>query len=434
MGPLKLNSDSISLESVFVARQPIFDRGENIWGYELLYRTSQQGPACVTDQDAATSQVIADGFVLAGDGISQGSKLLINFPQKMLVEDAAFALPPDVCVIEILETVKPDPELMAALRRLKDAGYTLALDDFVGEPGFEPILEMADIVKVDILGRSPKQVIELYRQLKPYGCKLLAEKIETVKIYELTKQLGFEYFQGFFFCRPQVLAGKKMNSSELTKLQLMEKLGHPDYDVNELAQIIAVDISLSYRLLRYINSAAFSLRSQIESVRQAIVMLGHKQLSQWLRVVVMSDLSTTKKTGELAYMSAMRARFLELVSSSDKSIPPESMFLLGLFSLLDAILGQPMENVMKELPLDDDLRNALLGKESRGRQWLDLVETFDRAEWEKLEAKLVDMGLEPELAAKAHAQAMAWAAEILGFSNSGEPEEPDSPGKAAAAG
>ncbi len=433
MGPLKLNSDSISLESVFVARQPIFDRDENIWGYELLFRTSTQGPAQVTDQDTATSQVIADGFVLAGDGVSQGSRLLINFPHKMLVEDAAFALPPDVCVIEILETVRPEPELMAALKRLKDAGYTLALDDFVGEPGFEPILELADIVKVDILGRSPKQVIDLYRQLKPYGCKLLAEKIETMKIYELTRQLGFEYFQGFFFCKPEVLAGKKMSSSELTKLQLLEKLGRPDYDVNELAQIIAVDISLSYRLLRYINSAAFSLRSKIESVRQAIVMLGHKQLSQWLRVVVMSDLSTTKKTGELAYISAMRARFLELVAARDKSLPPESMFLLGLFSLLDAILGQPMENVMQELPLDDDLRNALLGKESKGRQWLELVETFDRAEWDRLATMLVDMGLEPELAAQAHAQAMAWAAEILGFSTT-DPEEPETPGEKAAAG
>jgi len=433
MGPLKLNSDSISLESVFVARQPIFDRDENIWGYELLFRTSTQGPAQVTDQDTATSQVIADGFVLAGDGVSQGSRLLINFPHKMLVEDAAFALPPDVCVIEILETVRPEPELMAALKRLKDAGYTLALDDFVGEPGFEPILELADIVKVDILGRSPKQVIDLYRQLKPYGCKLLAEKIETMKIYELTRQLGFEYFQGFFFCKPEVLAGKKMSSSELTKLQLLEKLGRPDYDVNELAQIIAVDISLSYRLLRYINSAAFSLRSKIESVRQAIVMLGHKQLSQWLRVVVMSDLSTTKKTGELAYISAMRARFLELVAARDKSLPPESMFLLGLFSLLDAILGQPMENVMQELPLDDDLRNALLGKESKGRQWLELVETFDRAEWDRLATMLVDMGLEPELAAQAHAQAMAWAAEILGFSTT-DPEEPETPGAKAAAG
>ncbi len=413
---LTLRSDGLELESVFVARQPIFDRDENIWGYELLFRSSQQaGTSCIVDDDNATSRVIADGFMLAGDGLSHGSKLLINFPARMLVEDAAFALPPDMCVIEILETVRPEPEVIAALRRLKDAGYTLALDDFVGQPGFEPILGMADIVKVDILGRSPKDVIGLYKQLKPYGCKLLAEKIETVKIYELTRQLGFEFFQGFFFCKPTVITGKKISSSELSKLQLLERLGHPDYDVNDLAQIIAVDISLSYRLLRYINSAAFSLRAKIESVRQAIVLLGQKQLAQWLRVVVMSDLSNTRKTGELAFVSAKRARFLELMAAKT-GMPSESMFLLGLFSLLDAILGQPMEEVMRDLPLDDDIRDALLGKNSKVLDWLKLVETFDRADWEKLDAALDKLHLDPESAANSHAQAMAWAAEILGLS------------------
>ncbi|EPR43718.1 diguanylate phosphodiesterase metal dependent hydrolase domain containing protein [Desulfovibrio sp. X2] len=339
----------------------------------------------------------------------------------MLLEDAAFALPPDVCVIEVLETVRPEPDILRALRRLKDAGYILALDDFVGEPGYEPILELADIVKVDILGRSPGEVISLYKQLKPYGCKLLAEKIETVRIYELTRQLGFEYFQGFFFHKPQILTGRKISSSELSKLQLLEKLGHPDYDVNDLAQIIAVDISLSYRLLRYINSAAFSLRSKIESVRQAIVLLGQKQLAQWLRVVVMSDFSRNQRTGELAYISATRARFLELMGAATKAgQAPEALFLLGLFSLLDAIMGQSMEELMEKLPLDDDIRNALMGRESRAGRWLRLVDLFERAAWDELRGLLDEMGLDPEMVARLHARAMAWAAQILGFSGVGE--------------
>jgi len=408
---------------IFVAKQPIFDRKGQIWGFELLFRGSgQAGKAQFVDEDVATSQVLCDGFFLAAPSIEKGKCVLINFPEQMILSGAAHTLPSDKCIIEILETVEPSPEIIAACQDLKKAGFKLALDDFVGRPGYEELIRLADIVKVDILGQTPQQVIKIFNTLKPYGCKLLAEKIENRKIFELTRKLGFDYFQGFFFRKPEIIPGKKISSNETSKLKLMQEIGKEDFDFKELAKTISHDLSISYRLLRYVNSAYFGQAKKVESLVQAIMILGQKQIVRWLRVIILSDMDAMGNAQAAALTSVQRARFLELLGESDKQIPisSESMFFMGIFSMLDVLLGIPMEEVLKELPLSEDVKDALLGRDLKARFWLELVENFEQAHWDKISQMIKEKNLNPWETSLLYIEAMKWTREILGETVRGE--------------
>ncbi|MDY7001642.1 MAG: HDOD domain-containing protein, partial [Thermodesulfobacteriota bacterium] len=356
-------------EDVFVARQPIFDRRQHVWGYELLFRASGSAlTARVADSDMATVQVIADGFVLAHSGMDPGQRVLINFPENLLLQDAAFALPREICVIEILENVDPRPEVLDALGRLKRAGYTLAMDDYAGEPELEPFLGLVDVIKVDILklGADKKKIAEVAKALKKHKSLLLAEKVEDLDIFGSVKALGFALFQGFFFSKPEIIPGKKISAGEIAKLRLLQELGNPDFEVQRLSEIIHADLSLSYRLFQYINSVGMGVRHKVESVSRAVTLVGQRQLSQWLRAVIMADLSPSKKAEELAFMSVHRARFLELLAGDTKACrqPTETMFLLGLFSLLDAMLGQSMGEIVASFPWTRKSKPRLLARRS----------------------------------------------------------------------
>jgi EAL and modified HD-GYP domain-containing signal transduction protein len=414
--PTKTGEQGDESVAIFVARQPIFDRKSRIWGYELLFRSAaDEHEAKVGDSDQATSQVIADGFFMAKPGIESGAKMLINFPRNLLLEGAAYTLPKESCIIEILETVDPEPEILAALGELKKAGYQLALDDYVGQPGYEDIIALADIVKVDIYGRTPQDVAAIVAGLRPYGVQLLAEKIEDRIIYRVCERLGFDFFQGFFFRKPEIIPGKKLGTGEMTKLQLLQKLGKEDLDVRDISEIIGRDISISYRLLRYINSAHFSPRFKIESITHALTMIGQRQLSQWLRVVLLADLDTAGNSQVVAMTSVQRAKFLELLtlSGSVAGHSPESMFLLGLFSMLETLLGMPMNELLAQLPLDEDIKQALAGEDSSLRVWLELVEAYENAKWDVVERILKDRRLWPIETSRQYIEAMKWTREIL---------------------
>ncbi|BBD09749.1 EAL and HDOD domain-containing protein [Desulfovibrio ferrophilus] len=413
-------------ESIFVARQPIFDDQQDVWGYELLFRASAEaGGANVADGDLATAKVIADGFVLASDGMSTGQRALVNFPQNLILDQFAYALPSDIAVIEILEDVRPEPEVLEALQGLKDSGYTLAMDDFMGETELMPFVEMADILKVDILGiLGPEGIAhadklrKVMADLGSTNCRLLAEKVEDLEVFSLCKELGFTLFQGYFFAKPEIIPGKKISSNEIAKIQLLKELGAPDFDVNRLSKIIQLDPSLSYRLFRYINSAGMGVSQKVESVTRAITLLGQRQLSQWLRVVIMSDLAPTKKGQEVAFMSVQRGRFLELLAQQCPSgQKPETLFLLGLFSLLDAMLGQTMDEVLKHVPLDKAMEDALKGGESEFRFCLDLTKAYEYGDWEAVERMIAPHGITQPQAAPLYTEAMAWTQNILGDCN-----------------
>lgn len=402
-------------DRIFVARQPIFTAQMNIWGYELLFRHGETQAAVFTDGDQATTQVIADGFALGTRGINGKIKALINFPRNVLVGAAPYVLPADRSVVEILETVLPEDEVMEACRELKNQGYTLALDDFVGEPGFEPLCEIADIVKVDILGKSPVEVLTIVKGLRGYKARLLAEKVENLDMFNVCKKLGFELFQGYFFSKPEVVPGRKLSASQTTKIKLLKELNESEAELSRLVEIIQTDLSISYRLLKYINSARFSLRGKIESIQRAVNMLGRQNLRQWLQVVILSDINSTDKGQELVRISVLRGRFLQLLAAAHPApFHPDSMFVLGFFSVLDAILDQHMDQVLDEISLDPDIKGALIDPHGPNSVWLELLKELDRGRWTDLEQKANQMSIPINLIDSVAIEAAMWTDEVMG--------------------
>ncbi|TIH16455.1 HDOD domain-containing protein [Marinifilum sp. JC120] len=404
------------LDSFFVARQPVFDVEKGVWGYELLFRSSSgSNVADIGDEDAATSQVIADGFGLIQEDIEEGQRLLVNFPRNMLLEGAADFLPPEVCVVEILEHVQPEPDVLEALKELKERGYVLALDDYIGQEGFEPFIELADIVKVDCLDLKPDELVNVVGNLKQLGVMLLAEKVEDNEMFHRCLELGFDLFQGFFFSRPEIIPGKKVSSSNLNRMQLLSSISGDDFDVDDLTEAINSDVSISYRLLKFMNSPTFGLPNEINSIKQAIALIGYRKLAGWLRMILLSDMSSGPAGNELAFLSIKRAKFLELLCLEIKHCPlsSESMFMLGLFSLLDVLLGRPMAELMEELPVEKELIQALVGKKNTASLYLDLVKFLEKAEWDELGGLIMGNNLSSLAVARSHLAAMQWANEVI---------------------
>ena len=403
-------------KAIFVARQPIFDVQEKVWAYELLFRSSAQAKtAAVTEDDLATASVIADGFSLAFSGMDKSRKAFINFPQRLLLDGSVYALPKEICVVEVLETITPTPEMVAALRRIKEHGYVIALDDYVGQPGFEDIIPLADIVKVEVLGMEPERMRYISADLRRHGCRLLAEKVEDRATYDLTKSFGFSLFQGYFFSRPEMVTGSKVPTPVLAKMRLLRALTGEDFDVRELSQAISSDPSVSYRLLNFINSAAFSLRSKIQSIQQALTLLGKQQIKQWFLAVIISDFDSSSKVQEAAFSSLQRARYLESMAKllDDRAFPPESLFLMGLFSKLDVLLGQPMNKLLENIPLDKEVEAALLSKPTPYWSWLSLVEDIEIGDWEDVEEFLENRGLDRETSAVNYSESISWTQTLL---------------------
>lgn len=407
-------------KAIFVARQPIFDAQEQVWAYELLFRSSAQAKtAAVTEDDLATASVIADGFSLAFSGMDKSRKAFINFPQRLLLDGSVYAMPKEICVVEVLETITPTPEMVTALRRIKEHGYVIALDDYVGQPGFENVIPLADIVKVEVLGMEPERMRYISADLRRHGCRLLAEKVEDRATYDLTRSFGFSLFQGYFFSRPEMVTGSKVPTPVLAKMRLLRALTGDDYDVRELSHVISSDPSVSYRLLNFINSAAFSLRSKIQSIQQALTLLGKQQIKQWFLAVIVSDFDSSSKVQEAAFSSLQRARYLESMAKllDERAFPPESLFLMGLFSKLDVLLGQPMNKLLENIPLDKNVEAALLSKPTPYWSWLSLVEDIEIGNWEDVEEFLENRGLDRDTSATNYAESISWTQTLLKCKN-----------------
>lgn len=406
--------ERVFYEDVFVARQPIFDAKEKVWSYELLFRHSgEAGFARIENADVATSSVVADGVDLVRGTLDPGQRLFINFPRNLLVQGAAMVLPPDICVIEILETVRPEPEVLEALKKLKNHGYTLALDDFVGQKGMEELLDLADIVKIDVLGVDQAGLAELGEKFLRGRKAVLAEKVETREVFNQARQIGYKYFQGYFFAKPEVVPGRKLTSNQVSRMRLLSQLAGGEFNVKDISKTIESDLSLSYRLLKYINSAAFGLMKKVSAINQAVVLLGNKKLVQWLQVVSMADLNNSPKACEMVFISARRARFLELLAGLARRTSSDSAFLMGLFSMLDAILNMPMHEILNQLPLDEQIQEALQGEQTPARALLDLVVASEKGDWERVAALVEDLGVTPKDIAGINTQAMTWAQDLV---------------------
>ncbi|WP_456324728.1 EAL and HDOD domain-containing protein [Desulfonauticus submarinus] len=403
------------LESIFIARQPIFNDKEKILGYEVLFRSCKGlNKAGVIDDEQATSRVIIDGLNLVYQA-EKSYKYFINFSEKLLLDKVFELLPKENTVIEILENVTPGPKILEVCNQIKANGYLLAIDDYVGQIEFFPLIKIADIVKVDILALSPTKVKDIVIDLKKQSKILLAEKVETEEQLKFCLNLGFNYFQGFFFSKPEILEGHKLSSSQLSKLDILKELSHSKISFRRLEEIIRKDVAITYRLLKYINSPYFGLRQKVESISRALAYLGEDKLKKWLRVAILADFSADDKKREVVFFSAFRGRFLQLLAKElelgkDKE---EKFFLLGLLSYLDVLLGRSLKAILEELPLEDDIVDGLLLLTHPYHIWLDLAEAVERGYWVKIRKVLKILKIEPSLSASVANQAYEWAKSLM---------------------
>lgn len=369
------------MSNIFIGRQPIYDQDLQVHAYELLYRDSSTNAATHTDDDMATAQVVVNAFVDFGLERIVGSKLaFINMPRSYLVGDLPLPFPADQVVLEILETTPIDANLISSVHELARRNFVIALDDFIYHEKLEPLVDIASIIKIDFMALSTDEIREHLDKLKDCHVKLLAEKLETPADFKLALDMGFDYFQGFFFCKPNVVASRTISPNRLGVIQLLASLQNPDADIGDIEKIISTDVGLSYKVLRYLNSALYSLPRKIESIRHAIVYVGLPTIKNWFSLVALSKIDD--KPPELVATALVRARMCELLATKDKS--REMFFTVGLLSVLDAMLDQPMAPIMRQLPLAVEIKTALLNHTGPAGETLACVLAYERCEWDKL--------------------------------------------------
>jgi c-di-GMP-related signal transduction protein len=397
----------------FLARQPIFTSDRVVYGYELLFRSSLENFFSHSQVDVAVAST-ADNFFLFGvDHLTQGRRAFINCTRDFLVRDYSMLLPKDRVVIEILETIRPDEEVVEACRRLKTAGYVIALDDFRDSPEWQPLVALADFVKVDVLATTPEEQRRLAKKFSRTNTRLLAEKVETHEVFARTRDLGYTYFQGYFFSRPQMLTRHDVPAYKLNYLRVLQAVSRSAIDLDEVAERIKAEASLSYRLLRYLNSPAFYLVSDVRSIPHALKLLGERGIRKWISVVAIACMGEDKPQ-ELIVLPLIRARFCELLASLGRLAESSNdLFLLGLLSSIDAILDMTMEDVLKEIAIHGEIRDALLGGDNSLRNILDLAMMYETGSWDRLDLETVRLGIAEESIPEMFIQAVDWSSEIL---------------------
>ncbi len=404
-------------DHVLVARQPIFDRKRELFGYELLFRDAnpdQSGLAGddVDAGDAATATTINTSLNVVGLGaLTGGKKALINITRKVLLDEMYTILPPDLVVMELLETVEPDEDVIAACRKLKAAGYELALDDFVFHPRFQPLLDMTDILKVDFLLSTPEQRLEIATKFRG-KMRLLAEKVESHEDVAEGMKLGYSYFQGYFYCKPQLMSSRKVPADKRNYLRFLQEVNREDASFEKLEEVVKQEMSLSVKLLRYLNSAAFGLRTQVTSIKHAMSMLGINPLRKWASLVAMTSMGE-QGGGPVVTTCLGRARFCELVGKNMPKAPLEMhRFLVGLLSGIDAMLSCHMSDVLEQLTLATAVKEALMGQKTQLRDVLDLSIAYEQADWQRVTGLSTTLGIANSVIASAGKEAARWADEV----------------------
>jgi len=391
-------------QEIFIGRQPIYDRNLDLFAYELLYRSSTDNQAAFEDGDIATSEVIVNTFMDMGlESIVGNSLAFINLTRGFVTGQWPLPLGRDRVVLEVLEEVLAEPEVIAAVNNLAAEGHTIALDDFSFDPAMDPLLHLAHIVKVDIRATPRETLAERVIRLRHFGVQLLAEKVETQEELAYCQELGFDYFQGYFFCRPNVIQGRRIATNRLVILNLLAKLQDPDAELGDLEALIVQDVSLTYRLLRYINSAGTGLSRKVESIHRALLLLGTRLIRHWVTLLVLARIEDKPK--ELITTSLVRAKMCELIGQVRGADNLEQHFTVGLFSTLDAMMDQPLEALVPALPLTDEVSAALLQHRGPLGETLDQVLDYERGLWHRL----AGAGLAPQAMREAYLSAVRWA-------------------------
>lgn len=404
-----------SAHSHFVARQPVFTRQGKLWGYELLFRNGMQGAAIIPNAAEATAEVMIDGLALLFSGNRSDIKAFINIPASMLESGMLDYMPRESCVLEILEDVPATPDVLKTVQRLKSNNYTLALDDYVGQDSLSSFLPLVDIVKVDFLNMSEERRKSLTIDLnKIEGLKLLAEKVETLEDAEQAKKLGYGFMQGFYFQKPEIFGGSKVPATVTSRLHALWLLSNEDIEQRDLQEFFIRSPQLTFRLLKFVNSAAFAKTRQLQHLESAMAFLGLRRVRQWLTAVLLADGQRNDTKYELACMGTARASFMQSAALLQKLPKPDAFFMTGLFSLLHALYNIPFEMLLGDLPLDNEVKQALILQTGPIAPWLRLTETLERGEFSRADKLAFELGVRDMVAIlQLYNSALRWSRDTL---------------------
>jgi len=410
---------------ICVARQPIFDRQLRVKAYELLFRADRiSNQFNGAQSDSATAQVISSLLTIGFDRLLSGKEAFINFGRSPLVNGLAAMLPKDRVVIEVLESVKADADVVESCRRLREAGYKVALDDFVWDAQVEELARLAQVIKVDMQITSREEQERMLRSFRNRGVAMIAEKVETQEEYEWANRAGFDFFQGYFFARPAIVLGRELSASAVASLRLLRELRQPELDFRRIEKLIREDVALTYKLFRYVNSAWMRRRAEINSIPRALMNLGETGIRHWVTLATLHQMAQNRPN-ELITYTLVRARFCERVASISRNPTPNDAYLMGLFSLLDALLNRPLDQALQQLNLQDSIVEVLLGtapENSSLSRIYRLVKAYETADWPVVDKLATDLGVTSQDIFTEYTNATSWASDILNGHSVAQPE------------
>jgi c-di-GMP-related signal transduction protein len=414
--PLPDPVDRTFLE-VFVARQAIFDRRLKVYGYELLFRACRDCSSAGDAGSTASLQVMTNSFFSIGvEKLLAGTRAFINFPEDLLSDERAFSLPPSSTVIEILESVKPGPGVISACRALREKGYTLALDDFSHMNGWDELTDLVSVIKVDFRATTIAEQQALAKRYSARGIRMLAEKVETIEEFQRACEMGYHYFQGYFFARPVIVSRREIPGNKLGYLRVLQEVHRPELELYALEALIQREVSLASKLLRYINSSIFGWIKPVQSIRQALTLLGEQEIRNWISLAALPTLASDKPD-ELIRTALVRARFSELLAPwAGMGHRKADLFLTGLFSLLDVMLNRPLAEILAEMRLRGDIAEALLGTGRAGQPLAEvhaLVREYEAGDWEALSQTAARLRVPTEIIADVYLEAINWSDQIF---------------------
>lgn len=412
-GPIQTPPASSGAVDLFVARQPILDRHRNVVAYELLFRSGLQNAFGNADPNKASVQMLDTTLLGFGlDSLLGGKSGYFNATRDVLVKQHWALLPHEHCVIEVLETVDPDADVVQACKAAKAAGYRLALDDFVFRPDYEALLSLTDVVKVDFLTTKGPERKRLAEQFRPRGITMLAEKVENYEEFQSGLEAGYELFQGYFFCRPEMVTGKDVPAVKSNLLRLIQEVNRPELNFDQLEKVIKSEVALSVRLLRYLRSAGFGWRHDIESIGQALRVLGESNTRKWASLVALTMIGDDKPQ-ELITTSLVRAQLCEQLGI-EANLPDRhsDLFLAGLLSTLDALLDKPMDQILSQLSVTDEIREALTNGDNMVGGALQLAVSYDRGDWDRVAELVPRIALPAPVLPTAYRNAVDWVSKL----------------------
>lgn len=394
----------------YIARQAILNRDKSMYGYELLFRNGANNAFPDISPDVATASLIENSqFQFNVADITQQRPAFINFTEQSILDDLPSVMPKETIVVEVLESVTPSASVFQCLRSLKERGYSLALDDYEFNPAWDEVLDIIDIIKVDLRASSRAQILGLTKNRKQHQFKLLAEKVETYEEFQMCLDDGFDYFQGYFFSKPEMLQKRALTPNQMVYMQLLQACANDTMDFNQISRIMASDLGLSYKLLRYVNAPLHATSRRIESLRQAVIFLGEQEIKKFVAVITAAQLGEHKPS-ELIRLSVVRARMCELLAkASTANIDVDKAFLTGMFSMLEAILDEPLKTIVARIDLSADIQEALLEQKGPLAYCLAITLFYERANWARVKTLTERLGINEDELPAIYRDALNWA-------------------------